>query len=344
MKANPRDIPAHLKTLDPKFRAVLIFGKDSGLIRETRDTLSKQILGQDPDPFRLASLSRDQIRDDKAIIGDEMAAVSMMGGRRLVRLDDAADSDLGAVTNALEMATGDSLLLLSAGDLGPRSKLRAYFEKETGVLAIACYTDSGENLASLIGETFRRHNIEAAPEVLAFLGDHLGSDRIVTRSELEKIVFYLGAKEGDIGPAKHLSLEDAKTLTSDSAEMTLNDIAREALSGNVVRLTALLDKAEIEGTGAIEILRTVQAQLVKLNLVRGLVDEGVPINDAIRQLRPPIFYKERDAFVSQVRNWPGNKLLSGLDYVIRAEAACKITGAPDFTIAAKTCLDLCRKS
>jgi len=78
--------------------------------------------------------------------------------------------------------------------------------------------------------------------------------------------------------------------------------------------------------------------------VRGLVDEGVPLNDALKQLRPPIFFKERDGFVAQVRAWPGKRLNSALDYVIRAEAACKKTGSPDFTIASKACMDLSRIS
>lgn len=344
MKANPRDFANHLKNLDPKIRAVLIFGKDSGLIRENRNLISKQIVPEDGDPFCMATLTPLQIKEDQAIVADEMGAVSMMGGRRLVRLDEATDKELEAINNGLGMETGDTLLLITSGDLSPRSKLRAFFEKEPGVLAMACYADSAQDLGALIGEMFRSHNIETEPEVIAYLKDHLGRDRIVTRSELEKIIFYLGAIKGDIGPAKTLTFEDAKTLTSDSAEMTLSDIANQALGGNAKRLVMLLDKAQVEGTGAIEILRVLQSQLQRLGLVCGMVDEGTAINDALRQLRPPVFFKERDAFVSQVRGWRSARLSAALDYSVRAEADCKKTGAPDFSIAAKACLDICRQA
>lgn len=344
MKANPRDLRSHLKNLEPKIRAVLIFGKDSGLIRENRNLISRQIVPEDGDPFCMVSLTPVQIKEDQAIVADEMAAVSMMGGRRLVRLDEATDKELDAIKNGLGMETGDTLLLITSGDLSPRSKLRGFFEKEPEVLAMACYADSAQDLSALIGEVFRSHNIEASPEVIAFLKDHLGRDRIVTRSELEKIIFYLGAKKGDIGPAKHLTFDDAKTLTSDSAEMTLSDIANQALGGNAKRLAMLLDKARVEGTGAIEILRVLQSQLQRLGLVRGMVDEGTGINDALKQLRPPVFFKERDAFVSQVRGWQSGRLMAALNYSVRAEAACKKTGSPDFSIAAKACLDICRQA
>ncbi len=344
MKANPRDVTGHLKNLDPKFRAVLIFGKDSGLVRENRNRLSKQIVPDDGDPFCMATLNPLQIKEDRAIIADEMGAVSMMGGRRLVRLDEATDKELEAVKNGLAMETGDTLLLITSGDLSPKSKLRTFFEKDPQVLAIACYADSAQDVGALIFETFRSHNIQAAPDVIAYLKDHLGGDRIVTRSELEKIVFYLGALKGDLGPLKILSFEDAKTLTSDSAEMTLSDIVNQALGGNSKKLAMLLDKAQIEGTGAIEILRVLQSQLQRLGLVRGLVDEGTAINEALKSLRPPVFFKERDAFVAQVRGWQTGRVMAALNYTIEAEASCKKTGAPDFSIAAKACLDICQQA
>jgi DNA polymerase-3 subunit delta len=344
MKASPRDISGHLKTLDPKFRAVLIFGKDSGRIRESRNQITKQIIPEDGDPFCLATITPEQVKEDPAIIADEMGAVSMMGGRRLVRLDEATDKDLEAIQNGLSMETGDTLLLVTSGDLAPRSKLRSYFEKENGVLAIACYADDARDLAALIAEEFRSHNIQAAPDVIGYLKNHLGRDRIVTRSELEKIIFFLGAQKGDIGPEKILTFDDAKSLTSDSADMAVADIAAEALRGNSKRLVGLLDKARVEGAGAIEILRILQFQLHRLGLVRGMMDEGRSMDDALKSLRPPVFFKDRDAFVGQVRSWPKPRLTAALDYVVRAEAACKKTGAPDFSIAAKTCMDICQQA
>ena len=344
MKASPRDINSYLEKLDPGLRAVLIFGKDDGLIRERRDIIARQILPEPADPFCLCLLSPEQVREDLARIADEMAAVSMTGGRRLVRLDNAGDTETGSVKNALAMNTGDALLLVTAGDLAPRSTLRSLFEKERGMLSIACYSDSTENLSSMITSHFRRHNIEAAREVVAYLTQHLGNDRLVTRAELEKISFYLNAREGDEGPSKTLTLEETRALTSDASTLTLGDIASATTGRDQARLAGLLDKAAIEGIGSIEILRTVQARLQQLHLVRGQMDEGTPLKEALKHLRPPLFFKERDAFVAHLRSWPKKRLLSALDYAVRAEAECKKTGSPDFTIASKTCLDISRAS
>ncbi|MCH8347311.1 MAG: DNA polymerase III subunit delta [Proteobacteria bacterium] len=344
MKASPRDINSYLEKLDPSLRAVLIFGKDDGLIRERRDIIARQILPEPADPFCLCLLSPEQTREDPARIADEMGALSMTGGRRLVRLDNAGDNETEAIINALTMKTGNSLLLVTAGDLSPRSTLRILFEKETGILSIACYSDSAENLSSMITSYFRRYNIEAGREVVAYLTQQLGNDRLVTRAELEKISFYLNAREGDKGPPKTLTLEETQALTSDASTLTLGDIASATTGHNQTRLAGLLDKAAVEGINAVAILMAVQSRLLNLHLVRGLMDEGTPLSDAMKQVRPPIFFMEKDAFVSQVRSWPEKRLLSALDYAVRAEAACKKTGSPDFTIASKTCLDISRAS
>jgi len=346
VKASPRDINNHLKSLNAAIRAVLVFGKDDGLIRERRDLLARQIVGDTEDPFSLCSLSPEQVAEDPVRVADEMGAVSMMGGRRLVKIDNAGDKLADAVKNALQQESGDTLLLLTAGDLSPRSRLRKFFEAEKGVLAIACYPDTEENLDTIITSFFRRHKITAGRDVISYLAQHLGNDRLVTRMELEKIAFFLGARDTtgaeEESPASTLSMEDAKLLIADASTLTLGDISAATTGSDTERLAALLDKATNEGIGAIEVLRTVQFRLQQLHLVRGLVDEGVPLKDALSKLRPPLFFRDRDVFVSQLRGWPSKRLTSALNYTVRAEAACKNTGAPDFTIASKACLDICR--
>jgi DNA polymerase-3 subunit delta len=344
VKASPRDINSYLENLDPGFRAVLVFGKDDGLIRERRDIIARQIVPDSGDPFGVCLLTPEQAREDPARLADEMGAVSMTRGRRLVRLDSAGDKELDAIKNALAMKTGDALLLVTAGDLAPKSTLRKFFEQESRILSIACYADSSENLASMIAAHFRKFNIRAEDGVVPFLTQHLGNDRLVTRTELEKISFYLMAKENDQSPPKTLTLEDAIALIGDASTLTLGDIASAATGGDQKRLVSLLDKAAVEGIGSIEILRSVQGRLMQLHLVRGLMDEGKPLNEALNYLRPPLFFKERDSFVSHLRAWPEKRLLSALDYAVRAEAVCKKTGSPDFAIASKACLDIGRVS
>ena len=145
VKAKPADIQANLRELDPSFRAVLLYGPNEGLARERADRISKQIVDDLGDTFNVAHPPSDQVKADPPLLQDEMSAISMVGGRRLIRLERAGDSVSGAIANVLETKVGDALLVITAGDLGPRSKLRRLIEADPAAF------DGVRSLAVLYG-------------------------------------------------------------------------------------------------------------------------------------------------------------------------------------------------
>ena len=74
----------------PDVPAVLIYGPDAGLVKERLDRLTRSVLADPSDPFRLADLSMPMLKEDPARLADEIAALSMMGGRRVVQIGRAS--------------------------------------------------------------------------------------------------------------------------------------------------------------------------------------------------------------------------------------------------------------
>ena len=81
-------------------RGLLIYGPDLGLVRERAETATKAIAGDLSDPFNVVEFTPSTLRDEPSRLTDEACALSMMGGRRVVRLRDA-DAVAGAATDAL---------------------------------------------------------------------------------------------------------------------------------------------------------------------------------------------------------------------------------------------------
>ena len=86
MKIAAGQIDGFLHRPDPQIRAVLLYGPDAGLVRERADTLAKTICPELHDPFRVAELTGAVLAADPARLVDEAAQISLMGGRRVVRL------------------------------------------------------------------------------------------------------------------------------------------------------------------------------------------------------------------------------------------------------------------
>ena len=107
---------------------MLVYGPDSGLIRERADSLARQIVDDLDDPFRVSELDPAMLKDDPARLADEAAALSMTGGRRVVRLRPTSDQQADVIASFLADPMGDALIIVEAGELQARSKLRKAIE------------------------------------------------------------------------------------------------------------------------------------------------------------------------------------------------------------------------
>ncbi|GER02410.1 hypothetical protein JCM17846_00920 [Iodidimonas nitroreducens] len=86
VKATKQQTEKALRALSPHIRGVLLYGPDEGMGREYADAIGRQIVDDLADPFRVARLGPDMVKATGSILADEMAALSMIGGRRLIRL------------------------------------------------------------------------------------------------------------------------------------------------------------------------------------------------------------------------------------------------------------------
>lgn len=316
-------------------RAVLLYGPDVGLVQERSASLAKAIVEDPRDPFRIADLTTASLRTDPALLSDEAAAMTLTGGRRLVRVREATDVIAGILSDFLSgPPSGDALVVVEAGNLGPRSKLRKAFEGAKDAAALACYADEGRSLEAVIRDTLGRNGLGVSPDAMTYLCANLGSDRLVSRSELEKLSLYMGANGGEV------TLADASVSVGDSAMMTLDDIAFAVASGDTKKLPGLLDRAHQEGAAAVSLIRVVSRHFQRLHLVSAQLEGGSSAEAAMKSLRPPVFFKQAAAFQAQVRRWSSARLATALDALNDAEKASKTTGMPAEPITHQTLLRL----
>ena len=166
-------------------RAALFYGPDAGLVRERAEAIARSVCPDLEDPFRVADLSTAVLTADPARLADEAAQLSLTGGRRVVRVPGAGDTLGKLFAEFLEKGPGDAFVIVEAGDLPSRSALRRAFEAARHGAAIGCYPDTPRDLAVVIRETLTEHQITASRDATLFLVEHLGGDRLLTRSELE---------------------------------------------------------------------------------------------------------------------------------------------------------------
>ena len=334
MKLSANQAERFLRTPDPNIHAVLVYGPDVGLVRERAGAVARAVVAELSDPFRVSDLSARQLEEDPARLADEAASLTLTGGRRVVRIGDAGDGLTALMKGFLADPAGDALVVLQAGDLSARSTLRKAFESAELGAALPCYRDDQRSLSAVITEMLAENGLKATPDAMGYLTANLGGDRQLTRRELEKLILYKGRAGGAV------ELDDAAACIGDSAAITLDDLAFAVGDGDPVGLERALTRSFDAGGNPVSVLRAVARHFQRLHMASGSMAAGVSPNDAVKRLRPPVFWKLAERFTSQCDSWPPRQLAQALSRLLQAETACKSTGAPAEALVARALLEI----
>lgn len=326
MKIAERSVDGFLRRPDAKVRAVLFYGSDIGLIRERAKALATTVVTDLGDPFRVVELAAKTVREDPARLSDEAAAIAFTGGRKVVWVRDGGDGLADAVRSLLGQAGWEALVVVEGPDLNRRSKLVEIFEEDDGAAAITCYPDREEAIERVVEETLARHGLEIAPDALAFLSEHLGGDRGMTRAEAEKLALYCAGQ-------KTVSRADAVAAVGDSAAVGLDDAVLGAFDGDLVRLSRALARLRGEGISPVAIVIAAQRHSQRLQLVAQAVAGGAQPAAAVRSLRPPVYFEAAASFERQARRWNLALVGRAIGLLTEADLRCRSTGSPAQALA-----------
>jgi len=337
MKLAAGRVETFLRRPEPGIRAVLLYGPDAGLVRERAETLGRTVAPDLHDPFRVADLTGAALAADPARLRDEAAQISLMGGQRLVRVREIGDAHSALFGRFLADPPGDGLVVVEAGDLPARGALRRVFDDAPRGVAIGCYPDSARDLAEVIRDTLGAHRITASRDATEFLAAHLGGDRLLTRSELEKLALYAG----DGG---RVELGDAQLSIADSAALSIDDAVLAAAEGDPAALDRALSRVFQEGESPVSVIRTALRHLQRLHALSARIAAGESVDNALRAARPPIFFKQQDSFRRQLTQWREPRLRRQLDALAAAETRIKTTGMPAETVCRAALIAVAREA
>ena len=332
------DIERFLAAPPAGIRAVLIYGRDRGQVRERADALAAKVAARPDDPFDVALLSDSEL-DDGGRLEGELSALSMMGGRRLVRLridSEKAGPDRAAAEALKAHVEGafnpEAVFLIEAGALGRDSGLRRAAEQaKSAAVAIPCYEDEAGDVARLVRESLAREQVGLTAEALQLFVDRLPRERGVARQEIERLVLFLGPASGKIANPQDLEMH-----LGVEPEASLADAASLAFGGRLGPAQAALRRARAEGEGGPAAVRALGMHLGRLRQTLILNRSGAGLQEAAKSAG--VFWKNEREFLRQVRAWTLETLEGIQPEVLEADRGCKRTGSPDALIAERLAL------
>jgi DNA polymerase-3 subunit delta len=334
------DVERFLKGPDRAIRAALIYGRDLGVVRDRGHDLAKAIAKDPDDPFDVAQLTDGDLEADPGRLESELAAQSLMGGRRLIRLrmtSEKAAPDKTAAEALTRHAAGelnpDAFLIVEAGGLGRDSALRKAAEKADGAAAIPCYEDEPGDVARLVRELLTKDGVSLSTDALSLLVARLPKERGVARQEIERLALYLGPGSG--ATATPADLEDFFGV---EPEASLADAAADAFGGRLADAQAGLRRAAQEGEAGPAAVRAIGMHAGRLRRTLTLAKAGAGLQEAAKA--SGVFWKQEREFLRQARAWSLDELDKLQPELLAADKACKTAGSPDQLIAQRLALTI----
>jgi DNA polymerase-3 subunit delta len=318
-----------LEKPDKDVRAVLLHGPNESFVHEAAQHLAAWALGKSDDPYAVTKLGEDEIKRDSAKLADALAAQSLLGGPTIVWARIAgkgADEALLDALSAIERGEPSGYLIIEAGDLGSSAELVKKYGAAVRAAAIAFYDETEAERAAYAKALAKEFGLAFEPDAERAFLSALPADRGLARQEIEKLALYAH------GLGRSIASSDIEAVLAGEAESALDAASMAAAQGRAAQAVEAL--ARIDALSGVSALRALLRRLHQLRDARALMDQGMSAEDAIGKLRPPVFWKERDAVASQARLWTARKLNAAYDVMWNAELRSKTAGAPQELIAA----------
>ena len=316
MKIAPRDITHYCRAPSGDHLWFLLHVADRGLMRERATQIARHFCQDLDDPFQSVTLQGSDVASDAARLSDEVGAYPVFGGERVVRLQGAGTEMLSAVKAALPLLQAGTRLIIEASETTTRHALVKLAETEKQAASIGCYADESRDIGQLARDIFAKDTISISQDALSLLISRLGSDRMASRSEIEKLALYAG-------PNGQITSDDIEALLGDSSAQAIDLFMKTVISGDVAGLSPLLAKAHQEEIAPILILRQMAGLFRQIYEVHTLIEQGTPAANALSQLRPPVHFKMKPLLSRATSHLNSKNALMLWDKIIKAEADLK---------------------
>ena len=223
-------------------------------------------------------------------------------------------------------------IILNAGILDKKSKLRSSFEKNKNLICIPFYSDNSTTLIKLANNFFRSKKILISQETINLLVERCKGDRENLNNELLKIEIYSKNK-------KNISSQEINKLTNLAENYSHSELADCCLGKNLKKVINILNENNYSPDDSVAIIRIMLAKTKRLLKLKEATKNQDDIDSAISNYRPPIFWKDKEIVKQQMKYWNLNSTnelifkLCELELIIKKQTKNSINILCDFILS-----------
>ena len=273
----------------------LLYGKNEGLKAECISEILKK------DNGKIFRYEERELKDETESFYENILSGSLFENNKVIIINRVSDKIYEVIQNLIDRNINNIKIILNAGVLETKSKLRSLFEKNKNLVCIPTYPDNHDTLSRLITFFLKKENISISQQNINLIIEKSNGDRNILNNELNKIKNYSKSK-------KKITSTEILKLINLSENYALSELIDNCLAKNKSKTINILNENNYNAEDSIVILRTFLSKAKRILKLATQLDLNKDINKTINSAKPPIFWKEKEIVKVQLEKWKPNKI------------------------------------
>ncbi len=273
----------------------LLYGKNEGLKSECINEIVKKNDG------KVFNYDEIQIKDEMETFYEDILSGSLFENNKIIIINRSTDKIYPVIQDLIERNITNIKIIINAGILETRSKLRSLFEKNKELICIPTYPDNNDTLRRLATSLFKKENISVSQQNINLIVEKCNGDRSNLKNEIEKIKNFLKSK-------KTISPEEILKLTNSKENFELSELINNCLAKNKNKTINILNENNYNSEDCIIILRAFLSKAKRILKLAVNLERNQDINETINSAKPPIFWKDKEIIKVQLNKWKPKKI------------------------------------
>ena len=221
---------------------------------------------------------------------------SFFNESKLILISRVSEKIIKLIDELLDRKIIDITVVLNAGSLDKKSKLRSLFEKDKNLICMPFYKDDNRTLLQLANNFFKKNKISISQEIINLIVERSSGDRINLNNELDKISLFLLGKE-------KININDVTKLSNLAENYSISELADNCLSKNIKKINKIFNENVFSVDDCILIIRTLLLKSKRLLEIKKMNNSNKNIEQIVSNYKPPIFWKDKEIVKNQATKW-----------------------------------------
>ena len=293
----------------------LIYGENTGLkqdiVKSVIDLKEKKDI-----KYKQFKFEEEEIIKNQNDFFNLIFSGSLFDKKKVIFVNRTTDRLFNLISEISKKDIKDILIFFEADQLEKKSKIRNLFEKDKNLVCIACYQDNNFDLIKIINDEIKQTKIKLSTESINLLIERASGDRNNLRNEVNKLKSFALDKQ-------MVSYDQVKELTNMVGNYQNDYIVNICLNGDKKKLNKILRENNFSFEDFLILLKIFSKKIHRLLKIKIFNRLEKNLDQIFNQIRPPIFWKEKEDVKKQVRLWNEKKLNLIIKKINEIELNCK---------------------